>query len=75
MENNKSYIFSSIFGSYLVHKNPTRFSRWSFRTMDEDISIPDKIKKALVAAETYCCGVQRPFRIINTKYKEGIVIK
>ena len=33
-------------------------------TKDEDISIPDKIKKALVAAETYCCGVQRPFRII-----------
>ena len=23
MENNKSYILSSIFGSYLVHKNPT----------------------------------------------------
>lgn len=44
-------------------------------TMDEDISIPDKIKKALVAAETYCCGVQRPFRIINTKDKEEIVVK
>ena len=31
MENNKSYIFSSIFESYLVHKNPTCFSCWSFR--------------------------------------------
>lgn len=31
MENNQTYILSSIFGSYLVHKNPTCFSRWSFR--------------------------------------------
>ena len=31
MENNQSYMLSSIFGSYLVHKNPTCFSRWSVR--------------------------------------------
>ena len=24
-------MLSSIFGSYLIHKNPTCFSRWSFR--------------------------------------------
>lgn len=41
---------------------------------DEDISIPEKIEQALFAAETYCCGVQRPFRIINTKNEEEIII-
>jgi ABC-type multidrug transport system permease subunit len=33
MENNQSYMLSSIFGSYLVHKNPTDFISWSFRAM------------------------------------------
>jgi ATP-dependent protease HslVU (ClpYQ) peptidase subunit len=42
---------------------------------DENISIPDKIKKALECAEMYSCGVQRPFRIINTKDKEEIIIE
>lgn len=44
-------------------------------TKDDDLSIPDKIKKALETAENYCCGVQRPFRIINTKDEEEIVIR
>ena len=35
MENNQSYMLSSIFGSYLVHKNPTVFNCWSFRRKDE----------------------------------------
>jgi ATP-dependent protease HslVU (ClpYQ) peptidase subunit len=42
---------------------------------DENTSIPDKIKKALECAEMYSCGVQRPFRIINTKDKEEIIIE
>lgn len=44
-------------------------------TKDEDIDIPTKIQKALECAEMYSCGVQRPFRIINTENKEEIVIK
>ena len=28
-------MLSSIFGSYLIHKNPTCFSRWSFRRMKD----------------------------------------
>ena len=43
-------------------------------TKDMDMSIPDKIKLALQAAEGYSCGVQRPFRIINTKNEDEIVI-
>lgn len=43
-------------------------------TKDMDISIINKIELALTAAETYCCGVQRPFRIINTKNEEEIII-
>ena len=42
---------------------------------DETMSISDKIEKALESAEMYSCGVQRPFRIINTKSKEEIIIK
>ena len=32
-------MLSSIFGSYLVHKNPTCFSRWSFseKRVPEDL--------------------------------------
>ena len=44
-------------------------------TKDMDMKIPDKIKLALEAAESYSCGVQRPFRIINTKDEEEIVIE
>ena len=33
------------------------------------------ITYALEAAEKYCCGVQRPFRIINTKNEEVIMIE
>ena len=44
-------------------------------TKDDDMSIPDKITKALEATENYCCGVQRPFRIINTKDEEEIIIR
>lgn len=42
---------------------------------DDNMSIQDKITKALESAEMYSCGVQRPFRIINTKNKEEIVIE
>lgn len=43
-------------------------------TYDMDFAIPDKIKMALAAAESSCCGVQRPFRIINTMTKDEIII-
>lgn len=43
-------------------------------TYEMDITIPKKIEMALTAAENYCCGVQRPFKIINTMTKEEIVI-
>ena len=33
----------------------------------KDINPIDHIKYALESAEQNCCGVQRPFRIINTK--------
>ncbi len=39
-----------------------------------DMTIPKKIEIALEAAEHYCCGVQRPFRIINTKDEIEIII-
>lgn len=42
---------------------------------NEDISIPKKIEIALESAENHCCGVQRPFKIINTKDDKEIVIK
>ena len=44
-------------------------------TKDMDIPIHKKIEMALTAAEEYCCGVQRPFRIINTKNEEEIIIR
>jgi ATP-dependent protease HslVU (ClpYQ) peptidase subunit len=40
----------------------------------KDLSVPQKITLALEAAEHYLCGVQRPFKIINTKTDEEIVI-
>lgn len=43
-------------------------------TKNMDLSIIDKIKMALESAEEYCCGVQRPFRIINTKNEEEIIL-
>lgn len=39
------------------------------------IPIPKRIEMALTAAEECCCGVQRPFRIINTKDDKEIIIK
>lgn len=41
----------------------------------EDFSPERHIKTALEAAEHDCCGVQRPFRIINTKDEKEIIIK
>lgn len=35
-------------------------------TSDLNMSPQDRIIKALEAAEKYCCGVQRPFRILST---------
>ena len=45
-----------------------------YSTKNLDIPISDKIKIALESAEHHCCGVQRPFRIINTKDEKEIVI-
>lgn len=42
-------------------------------TKDMNIPIPDKIIKALEAAETYCCGVQRPFHLLCTNGEEKII--
>lgn len=39
-----------------------------------DIPAPEAIQLALEAAEQYCCGVQRPFHIINTKDDKIITI-
>ena len=41
----------------------------------ENLSPKEHIQFALEAAEKNCCGVQRPFRIINTKNEEEIMIK
>lgn len=47
-----------------------------YTTRDNELlSIPDKISKALEAAEHLLCGVQRPFRIINTKDEKEIIIE
>lgn len=43
-------------------------------TKDMDMSPQDRIIKALEAAEEYCCGVQRPFRILCTDGREDIII-
>lgn len=45
-----------------------------YSTKDLDIPIHKKIQIALEAAEHVSCGVQRPFRIINTKDEKEIVI-
>ena len=45
-----------------------------YSTKDLDIPIPDKIRIALEAAEHNVCGVQRPFRIINTISDKEIII-
>lgn len=44
-------------------------------TKDMEMSPVEKITKALEAAETYCCGVQRPFRILCTDSDEEIIIR
>lgn len=41
---------------------------------DNTKTIPEKISLALEAAEHLLCGVQRPFRIINTKDENEIYI-
>lgn len=46
-----------------------------FTTQSMDIPAVDRIKLALEAAESRCCGVQRPFLIMNTKDENEIVIK
>lgn len=43
-------------------------------TENMDIPIPERIELALESAEKYCCGVQRPFVIMNTKDDKIIVI-
>ena len=40
-----------------------------------DISPQEKIIKALEAAEQYCCGVQRPFHILCTDGRDGIIVR
>jgi len=45
-----------------------------YATKELDIPIPDKIKIALEAAEHIACGVQRPFKIINTKDEKEIIV-
>ena len=45
-----------------------------YTTKDYDIPVKDKILIALEAAESFSCGVKRPFRIINTKNSEEIII-
>lgn len=44
-------------------------------TLDFDMTPQEKIIKALEAAEQYCCGVQRPFRILCTDGSDEIVIR
>lgn len=44
-------------------------------TTGMDIPPQDKIVMALKAAEQYCCGVQRPFRILCTDEREEIVVR
>lgn len=44
-------------------------------TIGMDIPPQDKIVMALKAAEQYCCGVQRPFRILCTDEREEIVVR
>ena len=44
-------------------------------TIGMDIPPQDKIVMALKAAEQYCCGVQRPFRILCTDEREEIIVR
>lgn len=44
-------------------------------TREMDMPPQDKIVMALDAAERYCCGVQRPFRILCTDEREEIVVR
>lgn len=44
-------------------------------TKDMDMTVPEKIIAALKAAEGYCCGVQRPFILLNTKDDKVIEVK
>ena len=44
-------------------------------TVEMDIPPQDKIVMALKAAEQYCCGVQRPFRILCTDEREEIIVR
>lgn len=44
-------------------------------TSNLDIPISGRIALALEAAEKYCCSVQRPFTIINTKSDKVITIE
>lgn len=46
-----------------------------YTTEGMDLTIPERIILALKAAESCCCGVQRPFKIINTMNSEEIIIK
>lgn len=46
-----------------------------FTTEGMKLDIPKRIELALMSAEYSCCGVQRPFRIINTKDDTEIIIK
>lgn len=41
----------------------------------KDLTPMEHIKYALESAEENCCGVQRPFRILNTKDDKEIIIK
>ena len=43
-------------------------------TENFDMAPQERIIKALEAAEKYCCGVQRPFRILCTDGREDIII-
>jgi ATP-dependent protease HslVU (ClpYQ) peptidase subunit len=45
-----------------------------YSTKNLDIPVYDKIRIALEAAEHTACGVQRPFKIINTKDEDVIDI-
>ena len=44
-------------------------------TAEMDIPPQEKIVMALKAAEQYCCGVQRPFRVLCTDEREEIIVR
>lgn len=43
-------------------------------TKDMDMTVRERIEKALYVAEYSTCGVQRPFKLLNTIDKEEIII-